>query len=491
MRAASTGTSAARRMLERGIVRNFVSLLGAEGITRLLGVVTFVVVVRSVGPASIGHLVFAQAILSYVSVLGDGGLTTYMQRQIASRTGSIAEQVTAATTVQAGIGGVLAAVLVAGALLLPIESDRSRLLIVLAPALLVQGLSLAYVLQALEDMVPVALVRIAIQVVVSAISLPGVVLTGDIAWMAVATWAGLAVGNLFVWVALRRRHRFRLARFPASMLVSLVRNGMPFLGIAIVTALLLNVDIIVLGMSRPPDEVGEYGAAFRLVFLLFSVSGILATVALPQLVSRFAHDRKRYTVLLETLVRLVARTAFPVVALLAVEATTIVPALLGADFEASAPLVAVLAGWLPLGFYNTAVGVGLIAAGLHHRYLQAVAVAGAVSIGLLIGLVPTLGAPAAAWILLVRETVILLLFTTIAVRARLASPAPQLLRQLHMIVVPASSLVLLALLWPDRPPLASLVTWAGATLALEGMAGWPVLRELGAIARPASRMLGP
>lgn len=474
-----------RRIAARpGLVRNFASLLGAEAVTRILGIVTFILVVRSAGAEPLGHLVFAQALIGYVSVVGDGGLSTYMQRQIAGRSERIPEQVSAATVTQLGIGTLLGVVIAAIALLLPLESERARLLLVLTPVLVAQALSLLYVLQALEDMVPVALIRIVIQVVVSGIAIPGVLLTNDIVWMAAATWIGLTVGNLACWVMLRRRHAFRLAPFTLDVIPTLVRHGLPFLGIALVTQLLLNLDVVVLGLIRDPAEVGEYGAAFRLIFLLFSVSGILATAVLPQLVWRFRDDIGRFTMLLETLVRLVARITLPVTALLVVESSRAVPQLLGPDFIASAPLVSVLSGWLPLGFYNTVLGIGLIAAGLQKRYFQAAAVAAVTSAAMLILLVPLYGSWGAAWTLIAREGVILALFTLVTMRLRLASPLRELLGQSHMFVVPVGALIALAWAWPGRPLAVSIGAWLLVVLALEAAARWPVLRELAGVRQP-------
>ena len=248
-----------RGLAQRGLVRNFAALLIAEVITRASSIVSVALVARIVGAPAMGYLALAQALTAFASMLGDGGITTLAQRQIAARHDAAGRVATVATVAQVILGTLALVLFGIAALVLPLPPEASRLLIVLLPVVLGQALSLVYVLQALERMRSVAAVKVVTQLTTAVVGLTLVFLTDDVLWVAVATTVGIVAGDaVSAWILLRE-HRLRPVPAALAGLGSMISEGSPFLGITLLTQVLLQLDIIVLGFMRPAAEVGPYG----------------------------------------------------------------------------------------------------------------------------------------------------------------------------------------------------------------------------------------
>jgi O-antigen/teichoic acid export membrane protein len=469
--------SGLRRLRRHRLVQNFTSLLVAEGVTRSLSIMTVAIVSRVVGPIAVGSLALAQALTSFATMLGDGGITTLTQREIAANPAAASEQATAATLTQLALALATGGIFFAGALLLPIPGAASLLVLFLLPIVLAQALSLVYVLQALEHMRAVAVVRIAIQVVTTALAVGFVLLTGDVIWMAIAIWVGVLCGDVLC-LAILVRHGLRPLAVPLVTTLELIQRGLPFLGITLLTQALLGLDVIVLGFLRAPQEVGEYAAAFRLVFFAFTLSGILAQATFPQLVRRFGQDFVRFQGLLRLMIRLAARFTFPFTALVVVGADFVVHLVFGPAFASSTPLVRILAFWIPIGFYNSMVAVALVAAGRQRDYLTVVAVGTAVTAISLLSTVPVAGGMGAAGSILLREMVMLVLFSIVAARLLRTPTLGQFAGQLPWLLIPLATTGAVQLLLPDATILLPLAAWLLAVLGLEWATGWGLYREL-------------
>src|SRR4051794_40409464 len=81
----------------RQLLKSFRVLLLADLLVKALAVATTVVIARLVGPSQLGALSLATALVAYVSVLGDGGLTILTTRRIVEKQES-AQQLASVTT---------------------------------------------------------------------------------------------------------------------------------------------------------------------------------------------------------------------------------------------------------------------------------------------------------------------------------------------------------------------------------------------------------
>jgi PST family polysaccharide transporter len=467
-----------RSLAQRGLVRNFAALLVAEVVTRSSSIVSVALIARLVGAPAMGYLALAQALSAFAYMLGDGGITTLAQRQIAARHDSAASVATLATVGQVMLGTLAVAVFGTAALVLPLPPESSRLLIVLLPVVLAQAVSLVYVLQALERMRSVAAVKVVTQVTTAGLGLALVFFTRDVLWVAVATTVGIVAGDLLSAWILIRVHRLRPVPPSIERLGAMIAEGSPFLGITLLTQVLLQLDIIVLGFLRPAAEVGYYTGAYRLVLFVFTLSGLLSQAAFPQLVRRYVEDGARFQRLLRLLVRLAAHFTLPVTAMFIVESPSIIRAVFGPEFAPSSDIMRILALWIPLGFYNSVVAIGLIAGGQQRRYLGIAAAGAVITAGLLVVLVPAYGGLGAAAAVVVREAGMLVLFSIAAATGLATDTVGVFLRQSLWLVVPLAALVALNAVLPNLSLFASLGLVIASVIAIEWLGGWGLYRDL-------------
>jgi len=467
-----------RSLAGHGLVRNFAALVSAEAVARVASIVSVALIARIVGPVVMGSFALAQGLAAFANMFGDGGISILAQRKIAARPEQASAVATIATVAQVGLGSVTLVIFVVLAAILPIPDATTRLLLVLLPVLLAQAFSLVYVLQGLERMNDVAAVKVVTQVTSAAFGLVGVSVTGDILWAAIAAPVGIVAGDVVCAAILWRRYRLRPSPFRLTAMTEMAREGRPFLGITLLTQVLLQLDVIVLGFLSQPAEVGFYAAAYRLVLFVLTLSGLLSQAAFAQLVRRYEEHMSMFQRLLRMLIRLAAHFTLPVTALFLVEAPSIVRAVFGAEFAASSDIMRVLALWIPLGFYNNVVAGGMVAAGFQRAYLAIVAVAAVLSVTLLVVLVPQFGGLGAAAAVVGREVVLLMAFSFVSLRYLKTATIAIFAGQILWFVVPLGCLLALNAVLPNLSLFVSLGVTLLSVVVIEWSGGWRLYREL-------------
>jgi O-antigen/teichoic acid export membrane protein len=416
-------------------IAHFRVLLSADLAVRVLVFGTAIVAARVLGPTEFGFVSIAVAAVSYAGVLGDGGLTTLAQLRL-MRDGSQGERVVAATVAVQLVLAVVAALLLSALVyLLPFRHEVRLLTLSALPLLLAQALSTLYVLQAEERMSAVAGLRLLSQVVTTCVCIGALAVGFSGSSVTTSQWAGVLGADL-VAAFLLRRHRWRPTGLTRAFALDLARQAAPYLLAMISTQLIINADTVVLGLSRPAAEVGQYGVAFRLAAACLSLVGVVMAAAFPELVRRLAAGPGGAAPLITRLVRTTCRPGFAAAALVCLAAPAIVSTVYGSSYHRSADYLAILFLLVPLGFHNTILAQSLLAAGRQDAYLRAVGGTALLTVAALLLTVPVWGAPAAAIVTVLAEVASAAMLTLL-VREPLAVKAlPVLLAQLPFLVVP-------------------------------------------------------
>lgn len=460
-------------------IAHFRVLLGADLAVRVLVFGTAIVAARVLGPTEFGFVSIAVAAVSYAGVLGDGGLTTLAQLRL-MRDGSQGERVVAATVaVQLVLAVVAASLLSALVYLLPFRHEVRLLTLSALPLLLAQALSTLYVLQAEERMSAVAGLRLLAQVMTTCVCIGALAVGFNGSSVTTSQWAGVLAADL-VAAFMLRRHRWRPAGLSRAFALDLGRQAAPYLLAMISTQLIINADTVVLGLSRPAAEVGQYGVAFRLAAACLSLVGVVMAAAFPELVRRLSAGPGGAAPLITRLVRTTCRPGFAAAALVCLAAPAIVSTVYGSSYHRSADYLAILFLLVPLGFHNTILAQSLLAAGRQDAYLRAVGTTALLTVAALLLTVPVWGAPAAAIVTVLAEVVSAATLTFL-VREPLAVKAlPILLAQLPFLVVPLAVGALGGWLL-DATPWEAAGLGAVAIACCEGLSGTHLLPELRAI----------
>jgi O-antigen/teichoic acid export membrane protein len=154
------------------------------------------------------------------------------------------------------------------------------------------------------------------------------------------------------------------------------------------------IDVLMLGLMSNPEQVGLYGAAYRVVNQVLVTYYLLTQVLYPQFVRHRIEDRSRM---------LRARILLPlfgagilIAALVSVSRRTVLTVMFGHQFLAASSLLMLLAWSIPLDFLTSYLSNAFIAWGMEKKILLCTGVAAASNIVLNLVLIPSQGARGAA-----------------------------------------------------------------------------------------------
>jgi len=451
--------------------------LGAgDALVRLLSFVTYVAIARLLGPADVGRIAVATALLAYVGLLGDAGLTVYGQRSLVAQPQAMNSIATRIIVAQLGLAALLTVALAAIAPLLPIDRDTVVLVQLSSPALIAQALNMLYLLQAFERMRAVAAIRVASQLTIATATLATLFLWASPEPVVVVAWAGVLVADVLVLRYARRRLQLRFMATSFRPVVSTLRQGSLYLLGGAVTQVIINFDLLVLGATRPPTDAGVYTAAYRLSFFVSSTIGIAVMATMPELIRRWHQDRLAFERLLGHLLQLSARLGAIVLAAGVLLGPAAIQLFYGSAFHRSQLLFQILLLTVPLGFVNSFLVQAFYAAGRPALYLAvAGTTAATIAIALLIS-VPRGGPTAAAIIAVAAEFVTLVGARLIAGRLFTVSLGRTMGIMLWWTALPLSAGLVLQ--WAVGAWAATLLGWLTGVALLEVLGGWPLRRDL-------------
>lgn len=285
------------RLLASRFARNWSALVLSNVASQALGMLATIRIARLLSPEGYGHYNLIQVIANLSVIAAGMGLRQVIIRETARDTGSTASLCLTALKVRLP----LTALVVAGLLLygwaVPIVGlPKSLLIVTLVISLLTWDLveSIAFGNERMD--------------LSASINAVGSLLWAVAIWFVPASWitpltvigafALLQCVEAIAYVAFIRSAG--LLRGPARLapVVGLMRAGLPFYWLALLTAATNQVPVLLLGARSGPAEVGLYNAGYRLTFpLQVMISGAMTALypGLAQL-SQQNNDHFRSTV---------------------------------------------------------------------------------------------------------------------------------------------------------------------------------------------------
>lgn len=329
----------------RRLFATFVSLIGAEVITRGLVLVTGLILARALTPAEFGQFSYAFGVALVAGLLVDLGLAALVIRDVSADPRKAPELLAAFLHAQAllGVGtfALVAVLTVTGVVGGP--AAKSSVLLATA-AVCTGGIS--------RPFEAVLTGRGQAHLVTVSRSIRGVVLTGATIAVAIAkpevnlflvAWlAGEVAGGLAVAVLTAVRSVRPLARDRRRQVGRLLRMALPFAMVAAANVLYLRIDILMLGHMDTETAVGNYGVVSRVmdaavILPAFFGNAFLATISATG--PRSERGRMQTTQALPWIVLLTAPLA---VTLMAVSGP-LMRAVTGGGYDEAGPILARLA----------------------------------------------------------------------------------------------------------------------------------------------------
>ncbi|MCC6348634.1 MAG: oligosaccharide flippase family protein [Candidatus Eisenbacteria bacterium] len=400
----------------RRIAAHSLLLLTGEGFSRGLTFVTTVVLARVLGPGAFGVLAFAQALLGYALLVGDGGLATHGVRAVANAPAEARAAWTGLATVRLGLSTAALAIAMLAAWALPAEPLVRTVALVTLAAALPTALLPDWTLRGLQRMGRAAVLNAVPAAVTLVLVLACVHAPGDVPLAALARTAGSAAAAVLGMVWMRRWPFTRAAQQEGAAWRSahggtvLMRAGATILAANLAVLVYNSADQLLLFALADERAVGLYGGAYRILQLPFAAFYALTAASLPALSAAMRDDpagARRTAARLEWLG--LAAGAALAAALLWVRAP-LLQALYGPGYAAAAPALGVLALAIPLDFAVSVRGLAAIAAGRERTNLVLAAIGAAANVAANLVLIPRAGIVGAAWATVGTYVVLYLLY---------------------------------------------------------------------------------
>lgn len=379
----------------RIIVRNLRVLTIARLIAVVLTFLSTAYLARVLGPGNFGILGFATSVVAYFLIIVGLGFETYGLREIArdqSRVSILASNIITIRLILAA-----GAICLYGIMILWIEKPTlvKVILLIQGTQLVIAALSLTFVYQGVQRMGVLALRQLA----ATAVGLIGVVVLvhrPEDVIVAASITVGAVMFNI-LWLLTTFAREFGMPRL--SMDLAEWRRAfaasLPMAMSALMVSIYYNMDIVMLGFMRSPEETGWYVAAYRIHAAVIIPAGLIRTAFMPALAQTLGNldaMRSRAT----HFARVLALVGFPIIAIGMAFSQDILFIVFGEMFrEANVALIILMANTLVI-FVNTVFSKTLVVWDRQYAIMLVIVFGAVLNIVLNFLLIPRYGIEGAA-----------------------------------------------------------------------------------------------
>lgn len=388
----------------RKIARNTATQIIGKAASTVLAVITIGVITRSVGAAGFGVFTTATAFLQFFGLAVDLGLTLTLASLFGNPSTDRKKVLSAALGFRLVSGLLFFGAAPLLALFFPYPPEIKAGIAMAAPAFLATAFTqlLSALFQANLRMDKVAIAELAGRVAL----LFGVVasnfLGGGLSGIFIALVAGNVVNAL---LALLYAHPFTPIRFsfvPREWLV-LLKHSWPIAVSMALNLIYLRADVLILSLYRSQEEVGLYGAAYRVIDVLTTFPILFMGLVLPLLSGAWITDKNRFYRIYQKSFDALSLLGLPLVFGIFALGGNIMSFMAGREFGGAGDILNVLIVALFFLFVGALPLHTIVAIEKQKNILWAFAGSAALSLVLYFLLIPSFGVAAASGITLFSE----------------------------------------------------------------------------------------
>jgi len=396
-----------KRRIGRRILKNFISLTGANVVCKALAFISTAYLARVLSTEGFGILGFAQAVIVYFQLLLNQGLDTYGTREIARNDEDIPRYVNNILTIRLILSVVSYSLLALFAFLIPKPLIVKGVILILGLKLFEIAFNIKWVFQGTERMEWIAASRIAQQVLFVAgvlllIKKPEQILNVPI--LQVGTGAVGVAALIHIYRKKSRRIKFEI---DLPFWKEIFSQSLPMAASYLLIQIYLNFDMLLLGFTHSDKTVGLYNAAYKVITIINLFGLYYFTTLFPNISRMYKSSTEKMGGLLSKSLKNIILIAVPLCIGGTIVARPLITFIFGNDFAMSAlPFkiliwnVAVI--WISLHYGNT-----LIACNRQNQYLVGVAIGAVTNIILNLIFIPRYGMTAAAVTTVLSELLVL------------------------------------------------------------------------------------
>ena len=396
----------------RGDVRralgNMVAKAGSLVVERGAQLALFLVAAPLLGPAAFGRFSYLLSITALLAFGTDLGLTLWMTRALAREPGLAARAL--GTAYHLRLYALAPYFLCLGAVALGLGSGEERAALFpigvasLARAVLDHARA---IFRARERIGDEGKVNAVVATLATLGALAALVITRrGVPALALGLMAGTLAGAVYGFALLGRNYGRWTGPFDRALARRMLREGLTFWIAGLLSLAYSRGDVVVLRALTSDAEVGVYRAAVHLFDVAKNVPAVVMTAMFPQLARMFRQARPRLRRRERGVALSLLGAGLLAGGLLATAAALVARRILGPEFVRVVPVLHILALALPLVFVNCALTHFLLARDLGGLNLIFTGLMIPVDFGANLALSRRLGAPGAAWSVLLAEALL-------------------------------------------------------------------------------------
>lgn len=388
---------------------------GLQMAGRVLGtfasLVTVALTTRHLGPENYGYLTSAVMFVTLWLALTELGIGEVAVRRVTDATRNVRPRIERLVQVSLGFAIIWSIplsvlTLVTGAVIYRSDPEVVKLLFIIVGSITLTTLYTSFdpLFNVHMRFGAVALADFSGRLLSMVLTVVLVATDAPLLWFGVVQLVPPAVNLVIKAVAAKRIAGIRPV-FDASATRSLLVESFPITVVLVIGVLYWRIDGVLLSVLSTPDQVGHYGLAYSMAFMITMVSELLLASLLSTTTALFAGDRERFAAFVARTSEIMYFFAFPIAVVGPLLAGPIITMISSDSFADGAPVLGLLFVAAAVTFLNGAASQALFAAHDQHFLMRLNAVTLTINIAANCALIPFFGAEGAAIALVATELI--------------------------------------------------------------------------------------
>ena len=381
----------------RGLLKSILHLGSGEMLGRLCNIATVVLLGHRYGVVVLGVYALAQTVTQYLQPLIDFGLRHVGARLLALYPQAAREIVDRVQRRRLGMAVLVLPLVLVYSLFAKLPAEMKIFLFVYSAVGVLYAISLDWAAWGQGQLHVVGFAKSAVPLSILAFLVIGRPPGERVLWYAVAgNTFGFLLQGAISWFWWKRQSPPAL---PSETLgavgEALVWRRTSIMGLAWLGNLAFNsIDVLMLGLMSNPEQVGLYGAAYRVLNQVLSTYYLLTQVLYPRFARHGIADRVE--MLRPRILAPLLGAGILIAAVISASRRTVLTVVFGHQFLAACPLLLLLAWSIPFDFMTSYLSNAFIAWGMEKKILLCTGIGATSNILLNLAFIPRLGARGAA-----------------------------------------------------------------------------------------------
>ncbi|MBI2013528.1 MAG: flippase [Candidatus Colwellbacteria bacterium] len=348
--------------MDRTIRKNAIWLFIGQSVGRTLRTLIIIYSARILGAASWGAFSYALALATFLTVFSDIGVNALLTREATKNPELRSRYISASLFVKGAL------LLGFGAIIILFGAKLTNIAEV---ATLLPYVVFIFVFDALRDMgaaISRALERMEIEgrnnvltnALIAALGFAFLIFNPTSGSLMFGYTLGVLLGLLSIAIDLRHHIKGIFTHFDKGLAIWILKTAWPFGILSIMSVVMINTDILMIGWMLDARDVGLYAAGQKIVQLLYMLPTLLATAFFPRL-AKLVTDTNQFRKTFESALTIIFMAALPLSIGSVLLAGPIIDLVYGAEYLEGATSFLILSSTMLIVFPAILIGNAVFA----------------------------------------------------------------------------------------------------------------------------------